>query len=216
MGNTWKQVEGTLLPPQWCTNEPDNKLLLKSRSMAYWETSRKQTKIQSSLKHPHYSVLWDSRRQEGNKCSFLQPRAPTTFLETVGDKGETSVGSCGTEHPKYPWRQSGKSAEHPLHTGRQSETSGRQAGHKCRINCAAKNTHNTLADTGGPSWRQVGGKRRTMQLRASTAYWETLVDKWEASAAQSIQRAFADGKQLGAKLERGRQVCNQPDLQDKW
>ena len=34
-GNAWKQVEGTLLPPQWCTNEPDNKLLLKSRSMAY-------------------------------------------------------------------------------------------------------------------------------------------------------------------------------------
>ena len=47
----------------------------------------------------------------------------------------------------------------------------------------------------------MGGKRRTMQLKASTAYWETLVDKWEASAAQSIQRAFADGKQLGAKLE---------------
>ena len=88
-------------------------------------------------------------------------------------------------------------------------------GHKCRINCAAQNTHNTLADTRGPSWRQAGGKRRTMQLRASTAYWETLVDKWEASAAQSIQRAFADGKQLGAKLETGRQVWNQPDLQDK-
>jgi len=54
-----------------------------------------------------------------------------------------------------------------------------------------------------------------MQLRASTAYWEMLVDKLEASAAQSIQRAFADGKQLGAKLETGRQVWNQPDLQDK-
>ena len=48
-----------------------------------------------------------------------------------------------------------------------------------------KATHNTLADTGGPSWRQVGGKRRTMQLRASTAYWEMLVDKWEASAAKA-------------------------------
>ena len=73
-----------------------------------------------------------------------------------------------------------------------------------------------LQTQGGPvSWRQVGGKRRTMQLRASTAYCETLVDKWEASAAQSIQRAFADGKQLGAKLETGRQVWNQPDLQDK-
>jgi hypothetical protein len=54
-----------------------------------------------------------------------------------------------------------------------------------------------------------------MQLRASTAYWEMLVNKLEASAAQSIQRAFADGKQLGAKLETGRQVWNQPDLQDK-
>ena len=71
-----------------------------------------------------------------------------------------------------------------------------------------------LQTQGGPvgdKW----GKRRTMQLRASTAYWEMLVDKSEASAAQSIQRAFADGKQLGAKLETGRQVWNQPDLQEK-
>ena len=36
-----------------------------------------------------------------------------------------------------------------------------------------------------------------MQLRAFTGYCETLVNEWEASAAQSIQRAFADGKAGG-------------------
>ena len=154
-----------------------------------WETSRRQTKIKRNPKHPHYSVLWDSRRQEGNKCSFLQPRAPTTYLETAGDKGETSVGSCSTEHPKYPRRQ--------------LEASGRQAGHKCRI-VRPKTSTILLQTRGGASWRQMGGKRRTMQLRASTAYWETLVDKWEASAEpcglkhpESICRWETAGSQVG-------------------
>ena len=48
-------------------------------------------------------------RQVGDKCRIMRPRAPR-----VGDKRETSVKSCGPEHPEW-------------------ETSGRQAGDKCKI-----------------------------------------------------------------------------------
>ena len=35
-------------------------------------------------------------RQVGDKCKFMRPNAPR-----VGDKGETSVNSCGPRHPEW-------------------------------------------------------------------------------------------------------------------
>ena len=35
-------------------------------------------------------------RQGGDKCKLMQPKEPR-----VGDKGETSVNSCGPRHPEW-------------------------------------------------------------------------------------------------------------------
>ena len=48
-------------------------------------------------------------RQGGDKCKLMRPKEPR-----VGDKGETSVNSCGPRHPEW-------------------ETRGRQRGDKCKL-----------------------------------------------------------------------------------
>ena len=54
-------------------------------------------------------------RQVGDKCKLMQPKAPR-----VGDKGETSVNSCGSRNPEWETSVGDK-------CGRQVwETSGRQ------------------------------------------------------------------------------------------
>jgi len=43
---------------------------------------------------------WEtSGRQVGDKCKLIRPKAPR-----VGDKGETSVNSCGPRHPEWETR----------------------------------------------------------------------------------------------------------------
>ena len=66
--------------------------------------------------------------------------------------------------------------ENPKHTARQSETSGGQVGDKCR----------------------------TMQLRASTAYWETSGRQLQNHGAQSTRSASHSGP--GHLQHTGRQV----------
>ena len=38
-------------------------------------------------------------RQGGDKCKLMRPKTPR-----VGEKGETSVSSCGTRHPEWETR----------------------------------------------------------------------------------------------------------------
>ena len=69
----------------------------------------------------------------GDKCKIMRPRPPR-----VGNKWETSVKSCGPDHPEWEtsvgdkWQTSVKACgpEHPERDP-EWETSGRQAGNKC-------------------------------------------------------------------------------------
>ena len=74
-------------------------------------------------------------RQVRYKCRIMRPRAPTAYLETVGDKWETretSLDSGGPDHLERIWERSAGScgSKHPQHTAKQVERSGRSGGEK--------------------------------------------------------------------------------------
>ena len=91
-----------------------------------WETSGVQTQ-----NHAAQSI----HRQVRYKCRIMRPRAPTAYLETVGDKWETretSLDSGGPDHLERIWERSAGScgSKHPQHTAKQVERSGRSGGEK--------------------------------------------------------------------------------------
>ena len=51
------------------------------------------------LMRPHWETRGGTRRQGGDKCKLMRPKAPR-----VGDKGETSVNSCGPRNPEWETR----------------------------------------------------------------------------------------------------------------
>ena len=95
---------------------------------------------------------------------------------------ETSVDSCGPEHPQRTSRQWESSGGQP------GDKCGRKGGDKCRIMWPRAPRVRNKWETSGVQTqnhaaqsihRQVGYKCRIMRPRASTAYLETVGDKWE-------------------------------------
>ena len=93
---------------------------------------------------------------------------------------ETSVDSCGTEHPQRTSRQWESSGGQP------GDKCGRKGGDKCRIMWPRAPRVRNKWETSGVQTqnhaaqsihRQVGYKCRIMRPRASTAYLETVGDK---------------------------------------
>ena len=127
-----------------------------------WETSGVQTQ-----NHAAQSI----HRQVRYKCRIMRPRAPTAYLETVGDKWETretSLDSGGPDHLERIWERSAGScgSKHPQHTAKQVERSGRSGGEK-------RGTMQPRASIAyllrGDSETQVGDKCRSTRPRSPTA-----------------------------------------------
>ena len=81
-----------------------------------WETSGRQVgdKGETSVnscgpRHPEWET---SGRRVGDKCKLMRPKEPRVgdkcgrqvWETSVGDKGETSVNSCGPRHPEWETR----------------------------------------------------------------------------------------------------------------
>ena len=130
-------------------------------------------------KHPHLSSKAEnqaanletvdpaqSRRQLGDRCStgdkrrLMRPRAPAAYFETVGVKRWATW--------RQVWEKRGRQVQNHVAQGTQSQ---KQVGDK----------RGTNAESCGPKHPQTSGihKRRIMRPRASTAYLETVGDKWE-------------------------------------
>jgi hypothetical protein len=127
-----------------------------------WETSGVQTQ-----NHAAQSI----HRQVRYKCRIMRPRAPTAYLETVGDKWETretSLDSGGPDHLERIWERSAGScgSKHPQHTAKQVERSGRSGGEK-------RGTMQPRASIAyllrGDSETQVGDNCRITRPRSPTA-----------------------------------------------
>ena len=127
-----------------------------------WETSGVQTQ-----NHAAQSI----HRQVRYKCRIMRARAPTAYLETVGDKWETretSLDSGGPDHLERIWERSAGScgSKHTQHTAKQVERSGRSGGEK-------RGTMQPRASIAylllGDSETQVGDKCRITRPRSPTA-----------------------------------------------
>ena len=82
-----------------------------------------QSGRQGGPRNPEWKTSVGDRcgRQVGDKCKLMRPKAPR-----VGDKGETSVSSCGPRHAEWETRRP-KEPRVEDKCGRQVwETSGRQ------------------------------------------------------------------------------------------
>ena len=76
-----------------------------------WETSvnscgPRNPEWETSVGNKCGRQMWETSvgdncgRQVGDKCKLMRPKAPR-----VGDKGETSVNSCGPWHPEWETRR---------------------------------------------------------------------------------------------------------------
>ena len=123
-----------------------------------WETSGVQTQ-----NHAAQSIHRQVR--------IMRPRAPTAYLETVGDKWETretSLDSGGPDHLERMWERSAGScgSKHPQHTAKQVERSGRSGGEK-RGTMQPRASITYLLH--GDSETQVGDNCRITRPRSPTA-----------------------------------------------
>jgi len=110
-------------------------------------------------------------RQVGDKCKFMRPKAPR-----VGDKGETSVNSCGPR-PKAP--RVGDKGE----TNVQGDLEWETRGDKCKLmRPKAPRVRDKCGRHGGDKCKLMWTKEPRVGDKCGRQVWETSVgDKWETS-----------------------------------
>ena len=92
----------------------------------------------------HMGDKGGTRRQGGDKCKLMRPKAPR-----VGDKGETSVNSCGPRHAEWETRRPKEPRVGDMCFG---DRCGRQVGDKCKL---MRPRH--------PEWETRGDKCKLMR-----------------------------------------------------
>ena len=126
----------------------------------------------------------------GDKCKLMQPKEPR-----VGDKGETSVKSCGPRHPE--WETSA------------GDKCGRQVGDKCKfMRPKEPRVRDMCGRQGGDKCKLMRPKEPRVGDKCERQVWETSGgDKWETSVKTCAPRHPEWETSVGDKWKTsGRQV----------
>ena len=117
-------------------------------------------------------------RPKAPKCKLMRPKAPT-----VGDKGETSVNSCGPRNPEWETSVGDKCKPMRPKAPRVRDKCGRQGGDKCKLmRPKAPRVGNKCGKQGGdkcklmrPKAPRVGDKGETSVNSCGPRHpeWET-------------------------------------------